>query len=344
MSPTHSIHRARRRLRRLLTVGAAVAVAATFAVPGAGGGASALDLPPLGVSLWHDLSLPAAVSSARLLTEDWAGDVWYVNGNSPVSLVRIDQNTHAQTVYPIDTHSWVVGMVGAPDGTVWYTNIADFTINRLDPVTGAITSISVSRAIASSTALAVGADGAIWLGNTFSAELARVSPSGSLSIIPEPHGERVFDMEAAADGRLWYVRSGPDALGAFDPVSGAFSDFGVAVDAFSLTTGKSGSLWLGGDGEVTEVALDGSAETYPLPATSSGIPTRVYGLVGGDLAGDDEGEVYFTSTDLGFTRVEADGTLHSSRLDTPSLSMVIDGQGHLWAQNSTLTGDSLLWY
>lgn len=330
---------ARRSRIAALIAAAAIPIACLATVAPAAHGLP-MSPPPTTVSLWQDLGLSEPTDDASLLATDTAGDVWYYDGNGEQSLVRVDQLTHAQTVYPLPP-SWVMGMVGAPDGSIWYTDLGDRTLKRLDPATGSITAYPVPREVASSKALAIGNDGAIWLGNTSSTDLARMSLTGSLTYVTDPHGGRIFDLVAGRDGRLWYTRSGTERVGVYDPLHGAFTDVGVGdVEGYTIAVGKSGGVWVGGDGLLTEIAPDGSISSHPI--TSPGpFPARPLDMVGGDLSGDDTGELYFVSSALGFSRVEADGSVHSSALPGFRIAVTMDGQHHLWS--SALGVNSLQW-
>lgn len=331
-----------RRRRLVLAGGIAAALSAALLAPFTVAGAPAEALVPLpgAPSLWHDLRLIGS-RTAYELTKDVAGDVWYYDGNGPQAIVRVDRNTHAQTEYLIPDRTWLEGMVGAPDGSLWYTNSEDVSINRLDPGTGMITTHPLAGFGGAPEAMALGADGKIWLGDLHSDTIASVDSAGVVTTYPEPRGERVFDMVAGPDGRVWYARSGSDNLGALDPITGVFSDLGVPEGSgFMLAVGASGSIWLGGDGSLTEVGTAGSIEVHPIPSAGP-LPIRTHGLVGGDLAGDGDGEVFFVSPELGFSSVDTHGHVHSSPMRGSSSVMVVDGLGHLWINDPR--SSTLLW-
>lgn len=325
------------RLRTLVTA-SALAATAVLGLPSTAG---ALELSPPGApSLWHDLSLATATGMAEVLATDVTGDLWYHDSKTQ-DLVRVDAVTHSQTAFPIPSTSWVLGIVGTPDGAVWYTDLRSHTINRLDPSSGTVTSHPLTGVAYTPSSLALGSDGAIWFGDPFDTELVRVDGTGHLLFLPEPRDERILSVATAPDGRLFYTRTGSDRLGAYDVRTGTFSDLGVGATAGEhVTAGASGSMWIDGVSEFTEIAPDGTVTVYPI-STGGPIPVRPIDLVGGDLAGDGEVELSFIDPEYGFGTLDAAGAVHFSRLDGSRTSIALDGEGHVWVND--LWGASLQW-
>ncbi|WP_291044868.1 hypothetical protein [Herbiconiux sp.] len=328
------------RFRTLLAVAAFAPLLASFAL-GAATTAEAIELSPPGVpSLWHDLPLASTGGMADQMATDIAGDVWYHDGNSH-DLVRVDSGSRAQTAFPIDPASWVLGIVGTPDGAIWFTDLRSHTINRLEPSSGTVTSHPLTGVAYTPSSLALGSDGAIWFGDPFDTKLVRVDGTGHLLFLPEPRDERILSVATAPDGRLFYTRTGSDRLGAYDLRTGTFSDLGVGATAGEhITAGASGSMWIDGASEFTEIAPDGTVTVHPF-ATGGPIPVRPIDLVGGDLAGDGEVELSFIDPEYGFGTLDAAGAVHFSRLDGSRTSIALDGAGHVWVND--LWGASLQW-
>lgn len=328
-------------LRRSALVVAIALTTPLVAVAAAGPSVSALEVAPSGISLWHDLELTGIDSHAHLLTKDVDGDLWYLDGNSPQAIVQVDQLSHAQTEYLISPRAWVLGMVGAPDGSIWFTDDTAKTVDRLDPRSGSITEFPLPGIVGIPSAMALGADGNIWMGDKWGGNLIRVSPTGAIGAVAEPHGAQIIDMVAAPDGRLWYSRTGADTVGTYDPISGLFSDIGVSPDhGVELAVGASGSVWLGGDGDLTEMRPDGSITVHAIPAAGA-LPPRVLGMAGGAIAGDDDSELLFVLGSDGMGSVASDGTVTLHRLDGFRTSMQVDGEGHIWSND--WASNSLQW-
>jgi streptogramin lyase len=70
----------------------------------------------------------------------------------------------------------VLAIVGAPDGTLWYTDLRDHTINHLDPASGAVRTYPVTGVSYTPSSPAFGPDGNVWFGDPFATNLFMVSP------------------------------------------------------------------------------------------------------------------------------------------------------------------------
>lgn len=337
-------HAPARRRRLCLTVGA---LALALIAPGVGAGvgaaspAEAHDLPPMPISLWHDLELIGPSGGADVLTTDAAGDLWYVDDTTPHSLVRVDQRTHVQTPFPIAGRSWVTAMVGAPDGSLWFADDIAKTLNRLDPATGSITSQPLTGLSGAPRTMAIGADGNIWMSDPYGATLVRVDLAGFMTIHREPRGAQIFAMVAGPDGRIWYSRSGSDRVGAIDPISGVFSDLRVgAASGVELAVGASGSVWLSGDDELTRIHPDGTVEVHDVTAPGTS-PVRPLDMVGGEIAGDADTELLFIDANYGYATVSESGSVRIDPLSGFRTEIAVDGQGHVWLND--FRSHSLLW-
>ncbi|GAA2241514.1 hypothetical protein N1031_12105 [Herbiconiux moechotypicola] len=345
-TPPHS-SRSASTSRRIARLGAAAALAAALTAPlslattAPAASADPFTAPPV-VSLWHDL--PELHASARVsgLAHDAAGDLWYSDSALDV-LVRVDADTHVQTSYDIAAKSNVLGMVGTPDGALWFTDSTSHTISRLDPATGAIVPHTLSGLSSLPWTVMLGADGGIWLGDPFVGNLVRIDPgTGVLSAVADPTGMPIIDLVAAPDGRLWYVRQGGgNNVVAFDPSTKAFTEVATVDDGYGIAAGKGGSVWVSGPSRFTEIAIDGSS-VIPHPVDlPSPVPSFPHAVLGGDLVGDDDNELYFLDSYYGLGTVDSHGTTHFSRLDGTRTALAFDGLGHLWVNDTW--GTSLNW-
>ncbi|QJU52379.1 hypothetical protein SCB71_03075 [Herbiconiux sp. KACC 21604] len=331
-------HPSTRSSRTPLVAAATLAVIALPLAPltavGPASASVAGDLRPPEISLWHDLDLatPGIGGAAYDLVTSAEGDVWYYDDSN---LVRVDQNTHGLTTFPLPDRTWIRGMVGTSDGAFWYADDTSRTVNRLDPLSGTTVSFPLTGLRGAPATLVEAIDGSIWFGDPSAERLVRVDATGTLSSYPEPTGSFVLDMVAAPDGRLWYTRTGTDRVGVVDPVTGTFDDLGVDDSAgAAIVVGTSGSLWVNGDNQFTEIALDGTITAHPLTAPGSGDILPI-DLAGGDRAGDADSEVYFVSSAYGFGTLDASGAVHFGRMSGFATDVEVDGRGHVWVNDYT---------
>lgn len=330
-----------RRAPRLVVTAVAMGLFAPAALATGAAPAQALDLPPVPISLWHDLDATTVTAQVKLVTRDWAGDLWYFDSDGK-DFGRIDDVTHLQTIYPSSGITWAIAMVGAPDGTLWFSDPLNKSLGELDPRTGAITFHALTGIAEAPTSLAATSDGSIWFGDNATEQLGRIDPTGVVSYLAEPTASGVLGVAAAPDGRVFYAREGTDGVGVYDPATGSFSDSGAPAGAGSeLAVSRAGEVWVSSHDPKTSITAfsritpSGTVTTFPVtaPGTAPVLPA--------DLTEGENADIYFLDPTYGFGTVDATGAVSFSRLDGTRTSIALDGQGHVWVNERFSRG--LLW-
>jgi virginiamycin B lyase len=172
--------------------------------------------------------------------EDKDGKLWvpyYGRGNA---VVRLDPNTGEQTPFslpfPEQAATGIHSVVPAPDGTVWFTELAAGRIGHLDPSTGKVTE--------------------------------HQNP-------PLPNGRRTtaHTVRVDAAGRIW--ASGGPAISMFDPKYERFVHYDLG-GTYGNEVGQNGDQWFTSfveDGPIARVSKDGVLSKFYPP--TKGKPQRL---------------------------------------------------------------------
>ena len=140
------------------------------------------------------------------------GNVWWLeqdisSGNPP----KIAQITPAGAVteYAL-TQTFVSGVAPGPDGNVWFTEGSD--VARITP-SGTITRFTGND---TNGCIAAGPDGNLWFSGTFFDEIGKVTPSGTLTLYPQPPpgsgygitaGSEPLGIAPGSDGNVWFTEN-----------------------------------------------------------------------------------------------------------------------------------------
>jgi virginiamycin B lyase len=138
-----------------------------------------------------------------------------------------------------------------PDGSMWFTDLNDFTAIRRIAASGVVTSVSLQSIPGATISNLSASGGAAWFGYFQIIDagqvdgIARVSPSGELTnyrIAPSPPCVGVLDPIASAGNALWFVH-GP-CLGHIEG-DGAVTQYPLPwmPGIQSIAAGTDGSLW-----------------------------------------------------------------------------------------------------
>lgn len=188
-------------------------------------------------------------------------------------------------------------IITGPDRSTWFTEMAPqggYKLVRMS-VRGE-REVFAENQLDTSSALLVGPDGNLWIGEARS--ITKVSPTGEISTfsLPSPsqavpgadHGFGIMALTSGADGNLWFVENitfaDPPAIqGALlgrIALSGVISEFPVVLDRGPapslgggigwrrsvLTSGPDGNLWfLGYDGQVSRITPKGVITHVQVP-------------------------------------------------------------------------------
>jgi virginiamycin B lyase len=172
--------------------------------------------------------------------EDKDGKLWipyYGRGNE---VVRLDPETGEQTPFPLPSPklaaTGIHSVIPAPDGTVWFTELAVGRIGHLDPSTGKVTEYQ----------------------NT-----------------PLPDGRRTtaHTVRVDAAGRVW--ASGGPAISMFDPKYERFEHYDLG-GTYGNVVGQNGDQWFTSfvaEGPIARVSKDGVLSKFHPP--TKGKPQRL---------------------------------------------------------------------
>ena len=172
------------------------------------------------------------------------------------------------TTYPVPAGSRPHDVAPAPDGSVWYTAQAIGELGRLDPATGATTSVKLGSGSAPHGVI-VGPDGAAWVTDGGLNAIVRVDGSTrEVRRFPLPAGTRNINLNTAAfgrDGILWFTgQSG--FYGRLDPQTGRVEVYeaprGAGPYGITVTPG----------GEIYYASLAGNHVARIDPSTGQATP------------------------------------------------------------------------
>jgi streptogramin lyase len=169
-------------------------------------------------------------------------------------------------------------------------------------------------------AIALGADGNIWVGMFAAGKIARVTPAGAITeftIPPPDSGPRA--LAAGPDGNIWFSEYRASKIGRITP-AGTITEFALPRPSSGpgdITAGADGHLWFvelagGADGLRTEgnrvgrITVDGKITEFQIPS-ASGSPTNI-------AVGPDRNVWYTKGAALG--RVTPDGAIRELPVGT----------------------------
>jgi virginiamycin B lyase len=285
-----------------------------------------------------EFPVPTSDSGLAALTLGPDGNVWFAEASSR-KLGRIEPDgTVAE--YPIGRSVGPIAITTGPDGALWFAlNITPSTLGRMT-LDGATTYLDLPFYY-HSEALTAGADGHVWLGaaNSLAGEpdgVARLEADGSLTHFTV-QGEREFSsIVGAPDGRIWFTgfidggdsrigRIGGDEQISEVAIPGAFDRFP------RLALAADGSIWFVANmmESVGRLAPDGiTFDFFPLGTTGSGNSGAFDIALGPD--GDMWVALYFANR---LARVTPAGVVHQIDLPTPNSGpccVVAGGDGRIW--------------
>ncbi|MFI5250511.1 MAG: PASTA domain-containing protein [Gemmatimonadales bacterium] len=158
-------------------------------------------------------------------------------------------------------HSRPSSIAPAPDGDLWFTEIATGRIGRITPA-GSITEFSVPAlaGLCEPTTglpctIAAGPDGNMWF--TGGRQIGRITPAGEVTSHGLASGPNsgAYAITAGSDGNVWFTQPGESEIGRITP-AGEITEFALPAPPFvpfvvtpppdepeDLTLGKDGALW-----------------------------------------------------------------------------------------------------
>lgn len=169
-------------------------------------------------------------------------DIWVTDFNHN-SLWRYDIPTEQLTEFPADPGVTPFDVNIAPDGMVWFTDVApEGRIGRLDPSTGTFTSIDVDGF---PRQVNIANDGAVWFTERFTPQaVGRIDPvTLAVSLFAVDGGPE--DIAPGANGTMWITRSTAGNIAQIDASGVILAQSKTIKNStpFGITNTAGGDLW-----------------------------------------------------------------------------------------------------
>jgi len=165
-----------------------------------------------------------------------------------VAPAKTAPSTHATVItYPVPAGSHPHDVAPAADGSVWYTAQATGELGRLDPATGATTSVKLGAGSAPHGVI-VGPDGAAWVTDGGLNAIVRVdAATRQVSRFPLPAGRANASLNTAVfapDGVLWFTGQA-GVYGRLDPRTGTVEVYDAPRGAgpYGITVTPAGEVF-----------------------------------------------------------------------------------------------------
>jgi len=196
------------------------------------------------------------------------GSLWFTRRYTD-RIGRITR-TGAITEFAVPAGSGAMGVVVAPDGFVYYTELGRHAIGRLDPATGATTEYAVPSGGAS-VGLSLGPDGSLWFTEEFDDRVGRMTTDGVFTEYSLAAGSRPVRVTAGPDGAVWFTElSGKVGRITSD---GTLTEYPLGGGPVGIAVGQDGRLYvaLAFDKELVQMNSHGAVTgTWSLPEAGSG--------------------------------------------------------------------------
>ena len=170
---------------------------------------------------------------------------------------------------PLDPNALASG----PDGNMWF--LANYLFGRIT-TSGTATTFPWPSSEGELMAICSGPDSNLWFGTHYSGAIARVTPSGTMTVFPPPdpmHYNQMNGITPGPDGNVWYLRltllgyAGTSVVGRITP-DGALTEFPTQGGA-AIAAGPDGNIWFTvGDG-VCQLVIG----SVPPPSGAAAVPT-----------------------------------------------------------------------
>ena len=197
------------------------------------------------------------------------------------------------------------GIIGTPDGDMWFTSIGNGRIGRIHPPDGAIeTFTDPADDVALPANIFPGADGRVWFTCLGSNRLGSIDPSATspaetITTFTHPAFDKPVALKAAPDGRLWCSLRGSNAFASVDPLAAdpaasvSVVDHPAIAAPAAIFIDPAGRLWWVNGGDDTIGYLDTSSAAPADTVRLIDPPSGLAGLRGWSL--DREGALWLTT-------------------------------------------------
>lgn len=245
----------------------------------------------------------------------------------------------------------IVSLAVGPDDNVWFDGFVPSTfrvyVGALNISTGAVTAyLGPINSYSKPSNMVLGSDDYFWYttvdtasGNTY---FVRTNPSTGTGATAGSPGAavNVSNLTAGPDGRLWYIDSYNNFIGAKALLNGTSNYYSLPTGAnspSSLAAGPNNTLW-----------FDDSAGLMKI--TTSGVYTNVSSSAGASFITGPDGALWFLggpSTAPEVTRMSSSGVTTNYAVPlagtlTSFSSLTIGPDGALWFRYATTAGGSVL--
>lgn len=205
-----------------------------------------------------------------------AGELLWFDLKNPARLASIGP-AGGITEHPLPSLAVVTGILGAPDGAIWFIDGGTYSVGRLN-VDGSIQEFPIPGLMGprevtfESPSLVHGSDGAIWFaenaGQTFAGDsrIDRVGPDGVVVARTLPGGRGIESpLIVAPDGALWFFTR--DAFIGRMTTNGDYSEYPSGPNSSKLKLTPGGGLWhaYAYSNALFQLSLQGELTKHSLP-------------------------------------------------------------------------------
>jgi peptide/nickel transport system substrate-binding protein len=152
------------------------------------------------------------------------------------------------------------GIAVASDGSIWVTNTTAGTVSRLDP-SGTTVVQTIQQVGTDPTGIAISPSGAsagansVWVADSGSRQVARISPVTNTVVKLYPIGNAPGGLAVDASGQVWIADRLDGALVELDPASGKETTYTIGLTPMDVAFGA-GSIWVSDYDKGTVVRID----------------------------------------------------------------------------------------
>jgi streptogramin lyase len=249
-----------------------------------------------------------------------------------VSFAMLGSNLSAQTIAQFSVPSAVCpdhgmnggcqpfGIVGGPDGNVWFTEFAANKIGRITPG-GSITEFPIPTTESRPYGITVGPDGNLWFTEFGARQIGRITPAGGITEFPLFPDSRPWAITAGSDGNLWFTENG--RIGRMT-TAGVLTSIPLPGGPQAIVAGPDGNLWCTElSNKIARITPAGTTTEFP-------IPTLYSNPVG--IAVGPDGNLWFTESAGKIGRITPTGTVTGFPLPDSygPLGIIAGPDGNLW--------------
>ena len=182
--------------------------------------------------------------SKHTLAVDLDGNVWSTGG----PLAKFDPKTEKFTNYAEVPSAY--GVTVDKENTVWFSNMGDGYIGKVDAKTGKITKYTPPSANAGPRRMKVDSKGMVWFGEYRAGQIARFDPkTETFKEFPLPGPSPTpYGLDVDQRGHVWYSSMDMDIIGQLNPDNGEVVEYPFPYPENGIRDffiDKEGRMWWG---------------------------------------------------------------------------------------------------